>query len=60
MEVMSSFYMHYESDDDSFVLPIEKIENMYVIGKTDISSFGLSILTCTHECVILKLYPFCT
>lgn len=33
-ENMSSFYIHYESDDDSFVLPNEVIERSDVLGKT--------------------------
>ena len=35
VEVLPFFYMHYESDDDSFVLPNKLIENVDVFGKTD-------------------------
>ena len=41
-ESVSSFYMHYESDDGNFVLPNEVIESTVVLGKTkENESFSL-------------------
>jgi hypothetical protein len=35
---MPSFYMHYESNCDDFVLPIEEIQDASLIGETDMNN----------------------
>ena len=37
VEVLPSFYMHYESDDDSFVLSNELIANVDVFGEANVN-----------------------